>query len=134
MAPFSEDHKAAMKASHDQNRGVRAYLEALEATRTPRRSSRRDPEKLQNRRAEIAEEVKTAGPVKKLELVQERMDIDRELTDEPVEDINIEELENGFVQVAAGYSQRKGISYAAWREIGVAADVLKRSGISRSSS
>lgn len=133
MAPFSEDHKAAMKASHDQNRGVRAYLEALESTRTTARARRRNPEKLQARRAEIAEEAKTASPVKKLELVQERMDIDRELTDEPVEEVNIEEFEGGFVEVAAAYSQRKGISYAAWREIGVAADVLKRAGISRSS-
>lgn len=132
MAPFSEEHKASMKASHDQNRGVRAYLEALDNTRAPRRGRKRDPEKLQNRRAEIAEEAKTANPVKKLELVQERMNIDRELADDPVEEVNMEELEDSFVRVAAAYSVRKGISYEAWREIGVAADVLKRAGLSRS--
>ena len=31
------------------------------------------------------------------------------------------------------YAQRKGISYAAWRELGVPADVLKKAGISRGS-
>jgi len=43
-------------------------------------------------------------------------------------------LEADFVQVAASYSARKGISYTAWRELGVSADVLKRAGISRRAS
>jgi hypothetical protein len=33
--------------------------------------------------------------------------------------------------VAAEYGQRKGISYAAWRELGVSPAVLKRAGITR---
>jgi hypothetical protein len=37
------------------------------------------------------------------------------------------------VKAASAYSARKGISYAAWRELGVEAAVLKRAGISRSS-
>ena len=32
---------------------------------------------------------------------------------------------------AKGYSERKGISYAAWREAGVPAATLKAAGISR---
>ncbi len=130
MAPFSEAHKASMKASHDQNRGVNNYLEALTSKRSPR-SSRRNPEKMQSRREEIAEEIKTAGPAKKLALVQERIDIDQALEDSQVEEVNIEELEETFVEVANAYSQRKGISYAAWREVGVPAEVLQRAGIKR---
>ena len=42
-------------------------------------------------------------------------------------------LETAFVKTAAQYAQRKGISYAAWRELGVSADVLKQAGISRAS-
>jgi hypothetical protein len=38
-------------------------------------------------------------------------------------------LEDGFVEHARSYGERKGISYAAWREIGVSAAVLKRAGI-----
>ena len=41
-------------------------------------------------------------------------------------------LEAAFVEHAGSYSERKGISYAAWREAGVPADVLRRAGISRS--
>ena len=47
----------------------------------------------------------------------------------------LDAAENGdevIVAAGAAYSERKGISYAAWREIGVPAAVLKRAGISRS--
>jgi hypothetical protein len=35
------------------------------------------------------------------------------------------------VKVAKSYSQRQGISYATWREVGVEAAVLKAAGVSR---
>ena len=38
-----------------------------------------------------------------------------------------------FEQNLPAYSARKGISYAAWRELGVEPAVLKKAGISRSS-
>jgi hypothetical protein len=36
------------------------------------------------------------------------------------------------VEYAASYGARKGITYAAWREVGVPVSVLKAAGISRS--
>ena len=39
------------------------------------------------------------------------------------------EEERAFVEAAAPYGERKGISYKAWREVGVPAAVLKRAGI-----
>jgi hypothetical protein len=47
--------------------------------------------------------------------------------------VDLSALENDFVKTASKYAQRKGISYAAWRELGVPADVLKKAGISRAS-
>jgi len=38
------------------------------------------------------------------------------------------------VKVAKAYSQRKGISYGAWKEFGVPSDVLKKAGITRGAS
>jgi hypothetical protein len=35
------------------------------------------------------------------------------------------------VKSAAPYSERKGITYSAWREVGVPANVLEKAGISR---
>ena len=49
-----------------------------------------------------------------------------------VGDTDIGELEAGFVAVAKSYSERKGLTYAAWREAGVDARVLKQAGITRS--
>ena len=50
-----------------------------------------------------------------------------------VEDVDMGELESGFVKAAASYGGRRGISYAAWREVGVPAAALKAAGIRRSS-
>ena len=45
--------------------------------------------------------------------------------------VDISALEDDFVRVAHSYSSRRGISYAAWREIGVDAAVLKKAGLTR---
>ena len=47
--------------------------------------------------------------------------------------VDLTAVEEGFVKAAKSYSERKGISYSTWREVGVSADVLKRAGISRGS-
>jgi hypothetical protein len=41
------------------------------------------------------------------------------------------ELEAAFVDVAKSFSDRRGIVYASWRDVGVPGDVLKRAGIIR---
>jgi hypothetical protein len=38
-------------------------------------------------------------------------------------------LAANFVAYAKSYSDRKGISYTAWRQFGVPADVLRKAGI-----
>jgi hypothetical protein len=45
--------------------------------------------------------------------------------------VDMTALEGDFVRVARSYSSRRGISYAAWREIGVDASVLKKAGLTR---
>ena len=68
--------------------------------------------------------------MRELELVQERFDLEAELATMG-EKFDISALEDGFVKVAKGYSVRKGLSYNAWRAVGVEPGVLKRAGISR---
>ena len=41
--------------------------------------------------------------------------------------------EREFVKAARGYSERKGIAYATWREAGVPPSVLAKAGITRTS-
>jgi hypothetical protein len=74
-----------------------------------------------------------ADVVKRLSLVQERLDLLDEL-DRLGEQEDIGAAEAEFVAVAASYGERKGISYSAWREVGVPAAVLRSAGISRSQS
>ena len=66
------------------------------------------------------------------QLIQERLDLNSELA-AAGEKVDLSGLEQEFVDAAAAYSARKGISYAAWRELGVEPGVLKRAGIPRSS-
>ncbi|HEX2192018.1 MAG TPA: hypothetical protein VHH09_02405 [Acidimicrobiales bacterium] len=44
---------------------------------------------------------------------------------------DIEALEAAFIAVAGAYSARKGLTYAAWRAVGVKPGVLRDAGIAR---
>ena len=134
MAPrkkskMSDDHKAALAEGRTQGRAVRLYLEALESTK-PKRGRKRTPESIQKRCSAISDALPGAGPVQKLELVQEKIDLESELNSLGAA-VDLSELEEAFVAAAAAYGERKGLSYPAWRTVGVPAAVLKRAGISR---
>jgi hypothetical protein len=129
--PMSDEHKAALAEGRNQGRSVRRYLEAVEAHK-PKRGRKRTPESVQKRLDRIDAELAKADPLKRLQLIQERLDLKSELESAGTK-VDLTELEQEFVSAAAAYSARKGISYAAWRELGVEAAVLKRAGVSRSS-
>ena len=128
---MSEDHKSALAQGRAEGRAVRRYLEALEAHK-PRRGRKRTIESMKARLANIEDAIADAAPLDRLQLVQERMDLDREIASAGNKP-DLAALEDGFVAAAAAYSKRKGISYSAWRELGVPAAALKRAGISRAS-
>ena len=78
-------------------------------------------------------EIEEADPLTRVNLIQERMDLQGEL-DSMTETVDLAALEDEFVEAALSYSERKGITYAAWRELGIEASVLKRAGIRRGAS
>lgn len=125
----TEEHKAAMAQGRAESRAVSTYLEALEANR-PRRGRKRTPESIDKQLAEIDSKMASANAVTRLELVQRRIDLVRE-RESMSETVDLTALEDAFVGAAKSYGERKGISYAAWKEIGVPAEVLKRAGITR---
>lgn len=108
---------------------MRKYLEALDAHK-PKRGRKRTPESVKNRLEKIDQMLDTVDPVKRVDLIQERIDLTDELASLETK-VDLSGLESDFVAAAKGYSERKGISYAAWREAGVSAAVLKAAGISR---
>jgi hypothetical protein len=127
---MSNEHKAALAEGRDQGRAVRRYLEALEAHK-PRRGRKRTPDSMKKRLAAVETEIATADPLKRLHLVQERNELTTALTASESK-VDLGQLEKEFVKAARPYGDRKGISYSAWREVGVPASVLERAGISRS--
>lgn len=126
---MTEEHKQALAVGRAEGRMVRAYLEALESSR-PKRGRKRTKESIGRRLERIDSELEAADPLKRLQLTQEQIDLTEEL--ESMDNgVNMADLENDFVRVAQGYAERKGITYQAFRQIGVPASVLKRAGISR---
>jgi hypothetical protein len=126
---MSAEHKAALAQGRNEGRSVRLYLEALEAHK-PKRGRKRTPESITKRLDAIAAALPDADPVSRLHLVQERLDLSAELAHLGAK-IDLTELEADFAGAAKAYSERRGISYAAWRELGVEAAVLKKAGIGR---
>ena len=126
---LSEPHKAALAAGRTQGRAVRIYLEALDANK-PKRGRKRTLQSITARLATVERELPTADPLKRLLLAQERLDLQDEIA-RAGNIVDFVQLEREFVETALEYSQRKGISYSAWRELGVASSLLKRAGISR---
>lgn len=128
-SPMSQEHKQALATGREQGRAVRRYLEALEAHR-PKRGRKRTPESIKRRLDDIESRLEAADPLTRLQLVQERMNLQEELASKS-EAVDLTQLEADFVAAAKEYGQRKGITYAAWREAGVDASVLKRADIRR---
>jgi uncharacterized protein YicC (UPF0701 family) len=126
---MSDSHKAALAEGRDQGRAVRRYLEALEAHR-PKRGRKRTQESVERRLTAIDDKLNDADALTRLHLSQERMNLQAELssTDNAVD---LGALEEEFVVAAKPYGERKGITYAAWRQAGVDPSVLRKAGIKR---
>lgn len=127
---MSDDHKTALAESRSQGRAVRLYLEALASGRQTRGRTR-SPELIEARLAAIEGSYAGASPLAQLELAQERIDLLAELSSLSTPTVDLDSLEQDFVANAAPYAARKGLSYAAFREVGVPAAVLSKAGLSR---
>jgi len=123
---LSPAHKEALARGRAEGRIVRQYLEALETNR--RRGRPRSPETVKRRLAAIEEQIRTADPLRRLHLFQERANLEAELQRLDATD-TLQRLEAEFVKVARGYGERKGLTYSAWRAAGVSPSVLHRAGI-----
>ena len=127
--PMSKDHKEALAQGRSEGRAVRAYLEALESSR-PKRGRKRTKESVAARLESISDSLQEGNALQRLQLLQEQLDLTAELERFDM-GVNVDDLEDGFVEVAASYARRKGISYAAFRQLGVPAVVLSKAGITR---
>lgn len=120
-----------MAAGRKEGRVVRSYLEALRRNK-PRRGRKRTAASVEKRLAEIERELPDTDALSELRLIQERRDLQAELETMGAE-TETADLEQEFIEIAARYSERQGIAYVTWRDMGVSPDVLSRAGISRRS-
>jgi hypothetical protein len=115
-----------------ETRAVRDYLTALEANQ-PKRGRKRTPDSVRSQIDAAAAAMDGASATKRLALVQERIDLEAELDRlENADSVDMGDLEANFAEHAASYGGKRGISYGAWREVGVPSPVLRAAGIRRS--
>ncbi len=126
---LSPEHKEALVRGRQEAKVVRAYVEALHAE--GRRGRPVDRQSLAARIERLQSQINEApNAARRVQLIQQRLDDERRLAG--LEDSAAREsLERDFIEVAKAYSERRGISYTAWREVGVPAAVLRAAGISR---
>ena len=124
---MTDDHKAALAQGRAEARAIKAYLAVATAPKKRGRPVTRAS--LQDRIATLDKKAQTEDdPLARVELIQARIDAERSLDDLGTA-ADLEALESGFVEYAAGYSDRKGITWTAWREAGVPAATLRKAGI-----
>ena len=123
---MSQEHKDALARGRRESRAIKNYLKTIESRKPGRPVTK---ESLTSRLATVNTKLDGMDdPLKRLDLLQSRLDIEEALAS--VKDVaNLDQIEADFVANAKGYSQRKSISYTAWRRFGVPAAVLKKAGI-----
>lgn len=132
--PMSEAHKEALAQGRADGRAVRVYLEALKGSK-PRRGRPFDLDKARGDLAEVDHKLVTGGltVLDQLQLSQRRLKLQGQIdsagsaTAAP----DLSELEDAFVKAAPSYSERKGLSFSAWRSVGVPSAVLRKAGITK---
>ena len=127
MVAMSDEHKAALARGRAEARALKAYLAV--ATMPKKRGRPVTRSSLEEKIVSLDEKVGTEDdPLARVELIQARLNAQRAL-DDLGSAADLEALEPGFVEHAASYSDRKGITWTAWREAGVPAATLRRAGI-----
>lgn len=125
---MTQKHKEALARGRVEARAVKLYLEAIQARRPGRPvTAESQKARLEELRRRIRSE---KDALRKLDLTQQRMDLEDALRASK-STLDRDSLERGFVRHALRYSDRKGISYSAWREAGVPASTLAKAGIKR---
>lgn len=128
---MSDEHKAALAQGRKEARAIKQYLVVLASRKRGRPVT---PERLRERIATLEARIAAeTDPMKALEMRQSRLDAEAELAAAPAA-VDMDAVEAGFVAHAKAYSERKGISYAAWREQGAPAPILAKAGIPRTRS
>ncbi|MEA3501879.1 MAG: hypothetical protein U9R47_03830 [Actinomycetota bacterium] len=126
---MTEEHKAALAQGRRESKAIKSYLEAVAVPK--RRGRPVTPEMLEAKIDALDTKLRTENdPLARVDLFQARIDAQAAL-DAMTATVDLDALEVGFIEHAASYSERKGITWPAWREAGVSTAVLAAAGVQR---
>jgi len=126
---MTKEHKDALARGRQEAASVRAYLSAMGVEK--RRGRKVSPATMKTRISELKTRIASeSNPERRLTLIQSRHDLEDRLAASS-EQADLPALEKAFVSALKSYSERRGIGYAAWRELGVSAPLLKKAGVPR---
>ena len=115
---LNEEVKDRKRKYQNETFIVREYLDSL-------RSGQRVADNTIERRLSsvmIALEADAVTSTERLQMLQRRRDLEAALNGNKGKEAK-------FIEIAASYSDRKGIQFATWREFGVPARVLRDAGV-----
>lgn len=126
---ISDSYKEALINGRAENKIIRDYLVYTKANK-PKRGRKRTAETITRQLDQISAMLKNgiSDPVQDLKCHQQKLDLERDLQGIKVQK-SIKKLESDFIKIAASYSNRNGISRAAWLCMGVSDKVLKSAGV-----
>jgi len=127
----TEAGQKKMGQIHAENKAVRLYLDGLaEKKRTMRKGPKRTPTAVAKQLEKVdarlnVDDLSEIPAIQRIKLVQTRKNLEAELkafTELP-------DLEASFSKHVLSFSERNGIDYSSWRELGVPPAVLDAAGI-----
>ena len=99
-----------------ENKAIEAYLQYLATKKLPL------PTGIDGKREALEQRIKNEKRlVTKVQLISDLHALERPT-------VTAEDLVEGFVKNAPGFAERTGVTYQAWREMGVPVEVLKQAG------
>jgi hypothetical protein len=125
---MTDEHKKAIAEGREQAKVVNSYLTALE-TDKPKRGRKVTSESLTKKLTDVEANISTASPVERLNLMQEKKDIEKALETLAAPKVDLPTLEDAFIKIAKLYAERRGIEKSTFVAAGVKPSVLKSAGI-----
>ena len=127
---LSAAHKNALAEGRTMSATVDRYVVAINAPK--RRGRKVTKATLETRLVDARSQSKNATGVDKVMATQAVRGLQAKIAQMGASNnADLKSIESNFVKITKKFGENRGISYGAWRDSGVSADVLKRAGVAR---
>lgn len=127
-APLTEQHKQQMRIGRQQSAAVRHYLQAIATVGGNVQDPAAQIERAKTKLSDLESGIPNSNPIERLKLTQEVLNLKGRIS--KLSALNeVTDAEGPFVECAKAFSDRFGITRAAWKAQGVPGEVLDKAGI-----